>query len=113
MGIEPTWPAWKAGALPLSYTRTDTEGNGWEAAVNVFPGGFKKVYLVSDGGRSADFPVRSKLLSRNRAANRVQVGVRTMLRTGKSALRDLRPTSLIGYAGLSAKQIKSAGPGRH
>ena len=21
MGIEPTWPAWKAGALPLSYTR--------------------------------------------------------------------------------------------
>ena len=23
MGIEPTWPAWKAGALPLSYTRTN------------------------------------------------------------------------------------------
>ncbi len=22
MGIEPTQPAWKAGALPLSYTRT-------------------------------------------------------------------------------------------
>lgn len=21
MGIEPTWPAWKAEALPLSYTR--------------------------------------------------------------------------------------------
>ncbi len=21
MGIEPTWPAWKAGTLPLSYTR--------------------------------------------------------------------------------------------
>ena len=21
MGIEPTWPAWKAGALPLSYAR--------------------------------------------------------------------------------------------
>ena len=20
-GIEPAWPAWKAGALPLSYTR--------------------------------------------------------------------------------------------
>ena len=20
-GIEPSWPAWKAGALPLSYTR--------------------------------------------------------------------------------------------
>src|SRR6266498_2084783 len=24
MGIEPTWPAWKAGALPLSYTRTQS-----------------------------------------------------------------------------------------
>ena len=23
MGIEPTWPAWKAGALPLSYTRLE------------------------------------------------------------------------------------------
>ena len=23
MGIEPTWPAWKAGTLPLSYTRSD------------------------------------------------------------------------------------------
>jgi hypothetical protein len=22
-GIEPPWPAWKAGALPLSYTRSD------------------------------------------------------------------------------------------
>ncbi len=22
MGIGPTWPAWKAGALPLSYTRS-------------------------------------------------------------------------------------------
>ena len=21
-GIEPSWPAWKAGTLPLSYTRT-------------------------------------------------------------------------------------------
>lgn len=24
MGIEPTWPAWKAGTLPLSYTRVST-----------------------------------------------------------------------------------------
>src|SRR6266702_8408472 len=39
-------------------------------------------YPVSDGGRSADFPVRRKLLSHNRAANCVQVRVRTMLRTG-------------------------------
>ena len=27
MGIEPTWPAWKAGALPLSYTRNEKEFN--------------------------------------------------------------------------------------
>jgi hypothetical protein len=27
MGIEPTWPAWKAGTLPLSYTRADEPGN--------------------------------------------------------------------------------------
>lgn len=23
MGIEPTYPAWKAGVLPLNYTRTE------------------------------------------------------------------------------------------
>ena len=28
MGIEPTWPAWKAGALPLSYTRKNPNGAG-------------------------------------------------------------------------------------
>ena len=27
MGIEPTWPAWKAGALPLSYTRNSSNSN--------------------------------------------------------------------------------------
>src|SRR3954469_21319845 len=26
-GIEPAWPAWKAGALPLSYTREAAEGS--------------------------------------------------------------------------------------
>ena len=31
MGIEPTQPAWKAGALPLSYTRV-VEGAGFEPA---------------------------------------------------------------------------------
>jgi hypothetical protein len=32
MGIEPTQPAWKAGTLPLSYTRTNTKqpiGKWW------------------------------------------------------------------------------------
>ena len=28
MGIEPTWSAWKAGALPLSYTRIMQSGAG-------------------------------------------------------------------------------------
>ena len=27
-GIEPSWPAWKAGALPLSYTRMDMKPCG-------------------------------------------------------------------------------------
>ena len=27
-GIEPAWPAWKAGALPLSYTRVAPGGSG-------------------------------------------------------------------------------------
>src|SRR5215468_7789859 len=34
MGIEPTWPAWKAGALPLSYTRTGKKGNHRPRVVN-------------------------------------------------------------------------------
>ena len=28
-GIEPAWPAWKAGALPLSYTRVTNVSIGW------------------------------------------------------------------------------------
>src|SRR3954462_13426859 len=31
-GIEPAWPAWKAGALPLSYTRETVGGTRWAAA---------------------------------------------------------------------------------
>ena len=35
MGIEPTWPAWKAGALPLSYTRNaDLDTNPAAKVVN-------------------------------------------------------------------------------
>ena len=34
MGIEPTWPAWKAGALPLSYTRDAPNPNRDAHAVN-------------------------------------------------------------------------------
>ena len=28
MGIEPTYPAWKAGVLPLNYTRIFNLGSG-------------------------------------------------------------------------------------
>ena len=28
-GIEPAWPAWKAGALPLSYTRVACDRCVW------------------------------------------------------------------------------------
>jgi hypothetical protein len=28
-GIEPAWPAWKAGALPLSYTREVLRQPNW------------------------------------------------------------------------------------
>ena len=35
MGIEPTWPAWKAGTLPLSYTRkTEIHHNSHAGLVN-------------------------------------------------------------------------------
>ena len=27
MGIEPTYPAWKAGVLPMNYTRTSSRGD--------------------------------------------------------------------------------------
>ncbi len=30
-GIEPSWPAWKAGALPLSYTRKKNTNAGSSA----------------------------------------------------------------------------------
>ena len=33
-GIEPAWPAWKAGTLPLSYTRV-TGRNLWRPGVSV------------------------------------------------------------------------------
>lgn len=29
MGIEPTYPAWKAGVLPLNYTRVDQPELHW------------------------------------------------------------------------------------
>ena len=34
MGIEPTYPAWKAGVLPLNYTRTFIGVTGFEPATS-------------------------------------------------------------------------------
>ena len=34
MGIEPTYPAWKAGVLPLNYTRTSIGVTGFEPATS-------------------------------------------------------------------------------
>ncbi len=34
MGIEPTYPAWKAGVLPLNYTRTNIGVTGFEPATS-------------------------------------------------------------------------------
>ena len=34
-GIEPAWPAWKAGALPLSYTRGCLEAKGSGSVIRV------------------------------------------------------------------------------
>src|ERR1700677_4495554 len=37
MGIEPTWPAWKAGTLPLSYTRLARPGTRKNAVISRAP----------------------------------------------------------------------------
>ena len=34
MGIEPTYPAWKAGVLPLNYTRISVGVTGFEPATS-------------------------------------------------------------------------------
>ena len=34
MGIEPTYPAWKAGVLPLNYTRMNIGVTGFEPATS-------------------------------------------------------------------------------
>ena len=34
-GIEPAWPAWKAGALPLSYTRVTKNSTSRAQAVPI------------------------------------------------------------------------------
>ena len=103
--------AWSVGAWSVGSTlrRCFEARRRWISSAVEYP--------VSHGGRSADFPVRSKLLPHNRPANRVQVGVRTTLRAGKSALRDLRPPSLTGYAiepfvAFDIPLIADAGSGR-
>ena len=35
MGIEPTWPAWEAGALPLCYTRATSLSRNGDTTLNL------------------------------------------------------------------------------
>ena len=36
MGIEPTYPAWKAGVLPLNYTRMDAQNRNRTSDTRIF-----------------------------------------------------------------------------
>ena len=47
MGIEPTYPAWKAGALPLSYTRKQEDGAVDEARTRDLHIGKVALYQLS------------------------------------------------------------------
>ena len=52
MGIEPTQPAWKAGALPLSYTRTtpsalpELQGNGGGGRIRTYVDYRRQIYSL-------------------------------------------------------------------
>jgi hypothetical protein len=54
MGIEPTPPAWKAGALPLSYTRNPSTGLSVISGLP-FRIGLLQWVVTSMIGRSDDF----------------------------------------------------------
>ncbi len=59
MGIEPTWPAWKAGTLPLSYTRTEKNSKDWVRVVNAeheFALSAGKCLAVANGEGVVRFP---------------------------------------------------------
>jgi dihydroorotase len=75
MGIEPTWPAWKAGALPLSYTRTEegsvAAGLALSIRVRVACGLMNSLLLT--GGRVVD------------PANRLDVAADLLILDGKIA----------------------------
>ena len=47
MGIEPTWPAWKAGALPLSYTRALAEILAAAGALSTYLPSYKYHWRLS------------------------------------------------------------------
>jgi hypothetical protein len=57
-GIEPSWPAWKAGTLPLSYTRVAESGNmrGFRLRVNPRRGAGKRVVLEIGGFMETALP---------------------------------------------------------
>ena len=57
MGIEPTWPAWKAEALPLSYARIITVGRAGFEPAKAVPTDLQSVPF----GRLGISPNRSEL----------------------------------------------------
>ena len=81
MGIEPTPPAWKAGALPLSYTRRGCLDNSLKDSIwqwreqdsnlrrhchqiySLAPLATRVSRLISSGLRAAPSPQKSKLVS--------------------------------------------------
>ena len=91
-GIEPSQPAWKAGTLPLSYTRIIIGGGWWirttESNANRFtvcplwPLGKSSVFLYGAGDRNRTYNllITSQLLYR--WATPAKFGGDTQIRTG-------------------------------
>ena len=55
MGIEPTLPAWKAGVLPLNYTRLPVKDAAGRLELLVERGGFEPPKAVPADLQSAPF----------------------------------------------------------
>ncbi len=108
MGIEPTRPAWKAGVLPLNYTRT------WAAltALSIIPQGLRnvkknfRIFAFSSFFFVGDFRCRSVVQSRglNREERGAGIGGETEQNGTPSALF-FRPSSLFYKSGIFSKKM--------
>ena len=45
-GIEPSWPAWKAGTLPLSYARTGKRGKVYQMCFHSSIAHTRRIYDI-------------------------------------------------------------------